>query len=150
MAFLEKQLEIKESNLAGAGLGLFTAGFISKGARIVQYKGRRCTWKEVKNDDGNFYIFYVTSSHVIDAQNYKASFARYINDAAGLTRVKGLTNNTHFLREKDKIFVEAIKDIPAGGELFVSYGKEYWEVIKLNMKTAKAYALRTAKEMTKY
>ena len=140
MPLLEKQLEIKDSNIPNAGLGLFTKEFIAKGSKIVQYKGKRRTWKDVKNEDGNFYIFYVTRSHIIDANNYKKSFARYINDASGLKRVKGNTNNTEFVREGDKVYVIAIKDIAAGGELFVGYGKEYWEVIRQNFKLAKKEA----------
>jgi SET domain-containing protein len=137
MPFLEKHLEIKESNIPGAGLGLFTKEFIPKGSRIVQYKGRKRTWKDVKNEDGNFYIFYVTRNHIIDAQNYKKSFARYINDASGLQKIKGLKNNTEFVRDGNKVFVEATRDIPAGGELFVGYGKEYWEVIRQNIREAR-------------
>ena len=134
MALLEKQLEIKESNIPGAGKGLFTTEFIPKGTRIVEYKGRIRTWKDVKNEDGNYYIFYVNRNRIIDGSNYNKSFARYINDARGLKRIKGLSNNTEFLKDGLKVFVDATKDIPAGAELFVGYGKEYWEVIRSNMK----------------
>lgn len=137
MPLLEMQLEIKESNIPNAGLGLFTSEFIAKDSKIVQYKGRRRTWKDVKNEDGNFYIFYVTRNHIIDANNYKKSFARYINDASGLKKVKGCLNNTEFVREGDKVFVIATKNIAAGGELFVGYGKDYWAVIRQNIKVAK-------------
>ena len=134
MAFLEKHLEIKESNIPGAGSGLFTDIFIPTGTRIVEYKGRIRTWKDAQYDDTNYYILFVTSRHIIDAKNYKKSPARYINDARGLQKIKGLSNNAEFRREGLKIFVEAIKDIPAGGEIFVSYGKEYWDVIRSNRK----------------
>ena len=30
--------------------------------------------------------------------------------------------------------MEAAKDIPAGSEIIVSYGKEYWDVIRENIK----------------
>jgi SET domain-containing protein len=36
-----------------------------------------------------------------------------------------------------KVFIEAIKDIPAGSEILVSYGKEYWDVMKENAKFEK-------------
>ena len=134
MALLEKKLEVKESTIPGAGMGLFTSEFIPKGTRIVEYKGRIRTWKDVKNDDGNFYIFYVTRNHIIDANNYKKSVARYINDAAGLTRIKGLTNNAEFVRDGKRVFVDAKKNIPAGAEIFLSYGKDYWDVIRENIK----------------
>ncbi|HEX8356334.1 MAG TPA: SET domain-containing protein-lysine N-methyltransferase [Segetibacter sp.] len=134
MALLEKHLEVKESNIPGAGSGLFTREFIAKGTRIVEYKGKIRTWKEVQYDDGNLYIFYVTRNHVIDGGNYKRSIARYINDAKGLTKIKGLTNNAEFVRDGLRIFVDATKDIPAGAEIFVGYGKKYWEVIRKNLK----------------
>lgn len=134
MALLEKQLEIKESNIPGAGKGLFTTKYISKGTRIVEYKGSIRTWKEVQNDHSNYYIFYVTRNHIIDANRYKKSFARYINDAKGLQKVRGLNNNAEFIRDGGRVFVEAIRDIKAGGEIFVGYGKEYWQVIRRNQK----------------
>ncbi len=146
MALLEKQLEIKQSNIPGAGLGLFTKEFIAKGSRIVQYKGRKRTWKDVKGEDGNYFIFYVTRNYIIDASNYLKSFARYINDASGLKKIMGLRNNTEFLREGDKVFVEATRDIPAGGELFVGYGKEYWQVVRENIKTAKIEEKKAGKK----
>ena len=134
MALLEKQLAVKESNIPGAGKGLFTSKFIPKGMRIVKYKGRIRTWKEVQHDDSNYYIYYVTRNHIIDASRYKKSLARYINDAKGLRKIKGLDNNAEFIRDGLKVFVKATWDIPADAEIFVSYGKEYWEVIRRNKR----------------
>src|SRR4051812_23779956 len=134
MALLEKQLEVKESTIPGAGKGLFTKKFIPKGARIVEYKGRIRTWKEAQFDDSNYYILYVTRNHVIDARGHRKSLARYINDAKGLQKIKGIKNNAQFTREGLDIFVEATRDIPADTEILVSYGKEYWQVIRRNQK----------------
>jgi len=36
--------------------------------------------------------------------------------------------------EDKRVFLEAKKDIPAGGEILVSYGREYWQVIKDNQR----------------
>lgn len=134
MALLEYQLKVKESNITGAGKGLFTNQFIPRGTRIVEYKGRIRTWKEVQYNDTNYYIFYVNENHIIDAGGYKKSPARYINDAKGLKKIKGLNNNAKFVVDGLKVFVQAIKDIPAGAEIFLSYGKEYWDVIRSNQK----------------
>ena len=134
MALLEKQLEVKESNIPGAGMGLFTSKFIPKGSRIVEYKGRIRTWKDVENEDDNFYIFYVNENHIIDASRIKKSPARFINDAKGMQKIKGLNNNAQFVVDGLRVFVEAIKDIPAGSEIFLGYGKEYWQVIRKNQK----------------
>lgn len=134
MPLLEKQLEVKESMIPGAGKGLFTNEFIPKNTRIIEYKGRIRTWQEAQYDDTNYYIFFVNENHVIDAKRQKKSLARYINDANGLQKVKGLRNNAQFICDGLKVFVESTRDIPAGTEIFVGYGKEYWQVIRQNQK----------------
>jgi SET domain-containing protein len=140
MALLEKQLFVKESTIPGAGKGLFTKEAIAKGTRIVEYKGRKTTWKEVKNDDKNFYIYTINRNHVIDAQRTLSALARYANDAKGLTRVKGITNNCVYANDGYRAFIEAVKDIPAGAEILVDYTKEYWDVLKENLKAEKKAA----------
>jgi SET domain-containing protein len=145
MALLEKQLVVKRSTIPQSGKGLFTKKMIPKGTRIIEYKGRITTWKEVKNDHTNAYIYTVNNNHVIDARNHLKSLARYINDATGLTRIKGITNNCTYVNEGTRAFVEALKDIPAGSELLVAYGKEYWDVIRANLKIEKQEKAALAK-----
>jgi uncharacterized protein len=135
MALLEKQLFVKKSTLPNSGKGLFTKKFIPKGTRIVEYKGRVSPWKDVKDEDGkNGYIFYVTRNHVIDAKPYPSALARYANDARGLSKIKGITNNCDYITDGLKPYIESKKDIPAGAEIFVDYGKDYWKVIRENIK----------------
>lgn len=136
MAFLEKHLVIKRSTLPGAGKGLFTKRDIPKGTRIVEYKGEILTWKEVEKmtEERNGYVFYVNGKHVIDAWNYKKALARYANDARGLARVDGIRNNAEYVVEKKRCYIDAVKDIPAGSEIFVGYGAEYWQVIRYNIR----------------
>ena len=139
MALLEKQLVVKRSTLPNAGKGLFTKKFIPKGTRIVEYKGKITTWGEVDHKKGsNGYIYYIKRNHVIDAGNTKSALARYANDARGIARVKGLTNNAEYTEDGLRAYITAIKDIPAGAEIFVGYGKEYWDVIKYNLRIDKA------------
>lgn len=134
MTFLEKKIRVKKSSLPGAGKGLFTREFIPKGTKIVEYKGEITTWKEVDHDEGrNGYIYYVKRYHVIDASRTTDALARYANDARGLARVKGLTNNAEYTEDGLKVYIESIKDIPAGAEILVDYGKEYWDAIRHNM-----------------
>lgn len=135
MALLEKKIEIKLSQLPNAGKGLFATEFIPKNTRIVEYKGKITTWKEVDDNDGNNgYIYYVKRHHVIDASGHPSALARYANDAKGLQRVKGIKNNSEYVEEGLKVFIEAKRDIPAGQEILVEYGKEYWDVIRHNHK----------------
>ena len=135
MALLEKQLLIKRSKIPGAGKGLFTKKFIPKGTRIIEYKGKITTWKEVlSGDEFNGYVYYVTRNHVIDAMARKNSLGRYANDARGLSKIKGIVNNTRYVEDGKKVFMEAVKNIPEKTEILVSYGKKYWEVINENRK----------------
>jgi len=137
MALLEKLLEVRESTIPGAGMGLFTKECITKGTRVVEYKGRVTTWKNAEHKDGlNPYLFYVKSTHVIDTLLYKKSLARYANDAKGLKKIKGITNNCKFVIDGLCVFLEAEKNIPGGSEILVGYGKEYWETTRKNHKLA--------------
>ena len=133
MALLEKELYIKKSMLPDAGMGLFTKTFIPKGTRIVEYKGRISNWKELEEKEwSNGYIFYVTRNHVINARPYKKSLARYANDAKGLHKVRGVRNNALYATSGRRVFIDTKADIDAGSEIFVDYGKEYWDAVKHN------------------
>jgi len=135
MALLEKFLVIKHSTIPGAGKGLFTNQFIAKGTRIVEYKGRSTTWKLAQQQkDFNGYVYYIKDKLVIDAKNYKKAFGRYANDANGISKLKKTTNNSRYVVDGKKVFIEATKNIDAGGEILVSYGKEYWDVIQYNKR----------------
>ncbi len=135
MALLEKHLEVRKSRIPGAGLGLFTKVFIPKGTRIVEYKGRVSSWKEADHKDGrNGYIYYLKRDHVIDASNHVKSLARYANDAKGIQKVSGLRNNSDYVSEGVRVFIESTRDIPANSEILVDYGKEYWDVIRFNRR----------------
>jgi len=137
MAFLEKQLVVKDSTIPGSGKGLFTTTFIPKGTRIVEYKGRITTWSEVKHASDNGYIYTINNNHVIDAKPTPKALARYANDARGLIRVKGITNNCVYVNDGLKAFIESVKDIPAGAEILVTYGKDYWDVMRANLQLDK-------------
>lgn len=138
MALLEKKLMVKKSGLFNAGKGLFARAFIPKDTLIVEYKGKVTSWKEVDDNDGNNgYIYYVKRNHVIDASNHQKALARYANDAAGLQRTKGLTNNAEYVEVGTKVFIKSKKNIPARAEILVEYGKEYWDVIRHNLKVEK-------------
>lgn len=146
MALLEKNLFVDDSTIPGAGKGLFTNIDIPKGTRIVEYKGRRTTWKEVKDDSTNYYIYTINRNNVIDAQKTLSALARYANDAKGFTRVKGLTNNCVYVNEDKRAFIESVKDIPAGAEIFVDYTQEYWKVLKENLRLQKKEEKAAKKE----
>ena len=139
MALLEKYLVVKRSTIKGAGKGLFTKEFIPKGSRIVEYKGRITSWKEADHDGGeNRYIFYIKRYHVIDARPYTKALARYANDAKGAQKTKGLRNNSTYVIDGLKAYMEATRDIAAGTEILVDYGITYWKEIRQIEKAKEA------------
>jgi len=85
----------------------------------------------------NGYLMYVNRNHVIDAEPKVKTLGRYANDAKGLVKVQGLLNNAEYITEGKKVFIEAKKDIEAGGEILVDYGKDYWGVIRQHYKQQK-------------
>lgn len=136
MSLLEKHLFIKKSRLPKAGKGLFTKIAIKKGTRIVEYKGRLQSWNEVKAEDGfNGYLMYIHRKAVINALPAVKTLGRYANDAKGITRVKGLRNNSEYVSEGNRCFIEATKNIESGEEILVGYGREYWNLIRKIIRT---------------
>lgn len=147
MALLEKHLFVKKSTIPKAGKGLFTKIFIPKGKKIVEYKGKKTVWKDVKDDDGkNGYIFYINRNCVIDALPSKKELGRYANDARGLIRIEGIKNNSEYVVEGKRCFIVARKDIPVNSEILVGYGADYWKVIKHNHTIDKKKSPKTKKK----
>jgi len=138
MALLEKNLIVKRSTLPGAGKGLFTKVFIPKGTRIVEYKGEIVTWKEVEAmaDDRNGYVFFFNNRYCIDAWKTKK----------GVAHVK---NNSEYVTEKKHCYIEATRDIPAGSEILVGYGAEYWQAIRYNIRLEQKRSERAIKKADK-
>lgn len=132
-----EDLEVKKSTIPNAGKGLFTKRDIKKGERFVEYLGEIITWKEcdvrAEKDEGG-YVFFVNRNKCIDAFHTPNELARYANDAKGLTKVKGITNNCEYEIHQKRGWIKATKDIKAGSEILVSYGAEYWRDIRYNIK----------------
>jgi uncharacterized protein len=130
-------LKVKKSTLPGAGKGLFTLKDIKKGQIVCEYEGEKITWDEaIKRNDKNKggYVYYISDKVCIDAWNAKKTFGRYANDAAGLNRVKGLRNNSVYYEVKNRVYIKATRNIKAGSEIFVSYGRSYWNIMKKELE----------------
>lgn len=127
-------LYVKKSQIPKSGKGLYTTHDIKKGETVCEYEGEKITWKEclARNEaqtGKGAYYFYISAKNCVDAQYTTWALARYANDAAGFGRVKGLRNNSQYQVIKGKPYIVATRNIKAGSEVFVSYGKEYWEAM---------------------
>jgi hypothetical protein len=128
-------LYVKKSKIPNAGKGLWTDTDIKRGEVVCEYEGEKLTWKEcLKRNEGQegygAYYFYINSKNCIDAQYAEWALGRYANDAAGFGRVDNLRNNAKYEIRKGKPYIIATRTIKSGTEIFVSYGKEYWDAMK--------------------
>lgn len=123
-----RQLQIKDSRIAGAGKGLFTTKDLKNADKIGEYKGEN--YPESKDNPISDYGFAVGKKKknkqrmVIDAASTQSCLARYINDYRGT----GKERNVRFRyinNSRTRVEVVAKGDIPAGTELLISYGKEF-------------------------
>ena len=135
-------LVVKKSRIPNAGKGLYTTSRIRKGDIIVEYKGEKITWAECerrneKTAEHMAYFFFISKNNSIDGSKTLDSLARYVNDAAGTTQSKKIRNNAEYQVIKSKAYVVATKNIPAGSEIFVQYGQDYWDVMQKSPSTSK-------------
>jgi hypothetical protein len=63
-----------------------------------------------------------------------------------MIKVKGVTNNSDYVEDGLRVYIESKKDIPANTEIFVGYGKEYWDVIKAFKRSQKKKSVKNGKQ----
>jgi uncharacterized protein len=130
-------LMVKKSRLPGAGKGLFTTKKIAKDSKVIEYRGEIINWKEYEKrvkEDRDGYLFYINRNLCIDAYPTPQYKARYANDAAGISRLKGLRNNCTYQIFGKKCYIVAERDIKPGEEILVDYTREYWDCIRYNIR----------------
>ncbi len=130
-------LIIKKSRLPGAGKGLYTTKAISKESKIIEYRGEIIGYNEYRRrtrNEQDQYLLFVRMELCIDAMHTPQYKARYANDAAGITRLKGVKNNSDYVLFGDKCFIVASRNIKAGEEILVNYTKSYWSYMRKRMK----------------
>ncbi len=102
------------------GRGVFAAAAIPKGTRIVEYKGKRISYKlacklypDVEGKPTHTFLFEIDDDTVIDAAQ-GGNAARWINHSC--------EPNCEAVDEDGRIYIEAIRSIRAGEELGYNYG----------------------------
>lgn len=135
-------LRLAPSQIPHAGLGVFTDSNIPAGARIDEYCG-------MLRDHGGAYALEVRSGLVIDGGVWPRCYMAMLNDCSYIAPVyirrkkrridvtpavyydasgRVLSVNCEFVvyASEKRAYVHALVDIPAGAELFVAYGDDYW------------------------
>ncbi|WP_372014707.1 SET domain-containing protein [Pseudoxanthomonas sp. 10H] len=109
------------------GNGVFAVAPIRKGERVIEYKGRRRTHAQVDADSGgdvdsgHTFLFTLNDDWVIDA-SYEGNDARWINHSCDPNCEAVTDEDESGDSRKDRIFIEALRDIAAGEELSYNYG----------------------------
>lgn len=119
------KIERRQSEIHGNGV--FAIEDIAKGERIVRYKGLLRSHAEVDEEygeveeDGHTFLFTLNDEYVIDG-THGGNVARWINHSCNPNCESLIEEDAKDRRHKDKVYVEALRDIKAGEELTYNYG----------------------------
>lgn len=108
------------------GNGVFAVAPIAKGERVIEYKGRRRTHKQVDAgvngdvDSGHTFLFTLNDDYVIDA-SFEGNSARWINHSCA-PNCEAVLDENEDDPKKSRVFIEAIRAIKPGEELTYNYG----------------------------
>ncbi|PYE74259.1 SET domain-containing protein [Xylophilus ampelinus] len=102
------------------GKGVFAVQDIAEGERIVEYVGEIIGWDEAQDrhphdpaDPHHTFYFHIDADRVIDAK-YGGNSSRWINHSCD--------PNCEADEQAGRIFIRALRNIPAGEELNYDYG----------------------------
>ena len=122
-------LYISTSQLPNAGNGLFTAIKIYKEEVISIFKGEIISDAQAKfraaNGNDKYFINMLDGS-IMDSMPVDC-FAKYANDAEGLSLLKFKNNSKIAIDDNNNVCIIATKNIKPEEEVFCSYGKKYWK-----------------------
>jgi SET domain-containing protein len=99
------------------GLGLFALKPITKNRRIIEYFGPIISGEEIDRKGGK-YLFELDENRAIDGSS-RENLARYINHSCR-PNAKAYTSGR-------RIWIWSVKNINAGEQITLDYGKEYFD-----------------------
>lgn len=107
------------------GQGVFAFAPILAGEDVVEYKGKLRTHEEVDeqyggDDTGHTFLFILNDEYVIDA-NIGGNVARWINHGCTPNCQAFVIEDESGDPRKDKVVIEALRNIRAGEELTYDY-----------------------------
>jgi SET domain-containing protein len=111
------RIRVEQSGVHGKGV--FATALITKGERIVEYKGEVISWPEAlrrhphdPSQPNHTFYFHVDDETVIDG-NVDGNDSKWINHAC--------QPNCEAEDDGGRIFIDALRNIKAGEELFFDY-----------------------------
>ena len=114
----QRRIQVRRSGVHGKGV--YARVPIPAGERLIEYTGELITWPEAlrrhphdpAHPHHTFY-FHIDDGHVIDAK-FGGNSSRWINHSCA--------PNCTAAQEGQRVFIDALRDIAAGEELFYDYG----------------------------
>ena len=102
------------------GKGVFAVADIAEGETIIEYVGQVISWQEAQDrhphdpqDPNHTFYFHIDEDHVIDAK-FGGNSSRWINHSCD--------PNCEADEQDGRVFIKALRNIPAGTELNYDYG----------------------------
>ncbi|MBA4329357.1 MAG: SET domain-containing protein-lysine N-methyltransferase [Polaromonas sp.] len=102
------------------GKGVFAVQDLAEGEVLIEYIGEIINWKEAlrrhphdPKDPNHTFYFHIDEDHVIDAK-HGGNSSRWINHSC--------KPNCEADEQNGRVFIKALRNIPAGEELFYDYG----------------------------
>jgi SET domain-containing protein len=130
------RIDVRDSKVHGRGV--YAMQLIPKGTRIIEYTGQRVSWEAAPNDenDPHTFNFGLDNGEVINPE-IDGNDARWINHSCD--------PNCEAVEEDDRIFIEAVRNIETGEELFYDYALEIDEPVTEQSKKKFACHCRSSK-----
>ena len=107
------RIEVGESNVHGRGV--YATKAICKGARIIEYAGKRMRWDQASDDgdDTHTFLFGVEDGDEVINAGIGGNESRWINHSCD--------PNCEAVEEDGRVFIYALRQIHPGEELFYDY-----------------------------
>jgi hypothetical protein len=122
-------LYVKNSQIRGAGNGLFTAIDIYKNETVAIFLGEILSDAEatVRATQGNdLYFISLLDGRIMDSMRTDC-LAKYANDASATSQTEFKNNMQITFNDQNQVCLTATRAIHANEELFCAYGSRYWK-----------------------
>lgn len=125
---MPKKIERRNSPIHGSGV--FAKASIGQGEPIVQYKGKLISHAEADRkyhgdiDSGHTFLFSLNEKWIVNA-NEKGNIARWINHSCAPNAIAYVHEHKSGKPKKDKVIIEALREITKGEEITYDYGFEF-------------------------
>lgn len=122
---MSRRIQQRRSRIHGNGV--FAVAAIPASLRLVEYKGLRRTHEDADErygdslDSGHTFLFTLNDVYLIDA-NVDGNVARWINHSCAPNCQAVLEEDPTGAPERDRVFIESLRDIAPGEELTYNYG----------------------------